>query len=220
MKRNGKESAQLNMLEGYLIKLGMLENRNLYPNSDFSIAVVRDLEYVDLWKIHVLKHWYDIRLKDNSLLYFYKEASKVSMSYLGCPYDSMTMDEFKESYGADTVDDEVEELYEEYLSTADIKRVPNYFRYDLEISSYREGEHPLAHMHCGLMESVRIGVGKELDFMSFSAFVLRQMYIDKWNIVLNNKDDYHELYIHKANLTDIAPQYYKQKDKEQDFYLF
>ena len=219
MNRSGKEYAQLNKLEEYLNKLGMFENRNLYPNSDFSIAAVRDLKYVDLWQIHVKSHWYDFRLKDNSLLYFYKEGPKVSMSYLGCPYDCITLDEFKEDYEADAETD-IEELYEEYLSTANIKSNPNYFRYDLEISSYREGEHPVAHIHCGLMNSVRIGVGKELDYMAFSAFVLRQVFVDKWNIVLNNKNDYHELYVHKTNLSDIAPQYYQPKDKEQDFYLF
>lgn len=219
MNRSGKESAQINKIEEYLGNLGMLENRNLYPNSDFTISSIRGLKYVDLWQIHVKRHWYDIRLKDNSLFYFHKEDRKVSMSYLGCPYDCITIDKFADEYDADE-NDSVEELYEEYLSTANIKPNPNYFRYDLEVTSYREGEHPVAHIHCGLMDSVRIGVGKELDFMSFSAFILRQVYVDKWDIVLNNKNSYHELYIHKVNLSDISHQYYQPKDKEQDFYLF
>lgn len=219
MNRSGKESAQLNKLDEYLCDLGLLDNRNPYPNSDFAISTVRGLSYVEIWRTHIKRRWYDFRLKDNSLFYFYKERTKVNMSYLGCPYNCMTNEEFRASYAADLEENKIEEMYEEYLSTANLKPNPNYFRYDIEKTSYREGEHPVAHIHCGMMDSVRIGVSKELDFMSFAAFILRQIYVDKWGIVLNNDNDYHELYIHKANLSDIAPQYYQPKDRYQDFYL-
>lgn len=221
MNRSGKECTQLNVLESYLKALGLLDSRNTFPNSGFSIAAVRGLEYVDIWKSHIQNQWYDYRLDDNSLLYFYRNGSEVNYSYLGCPYDCLSYSEYKAKAELDEFnDDDVEELYEDYLGTTELKHNPNYFRYDYEENSYRPGEHPVAHMHCGLMESVRIGFSKQLDLMSFMAFILRQIYNDKWDIILNNKNDYHELYVHKSNLEDIDSKFYQQLDKNQDFYLF
>lgn len=221
MNRKGKDATQLNQLTGYLKALKLLDSRNSFPNSGFSIAAVRGLSYADIWKLHIQKQWYDIRLDDNALFYFYKDGSNVSYSFLGCPFECESFSEYKsKAENADIEDYLIEESYEQYLGTSVIKESPYYFRYDLETTSYRPGEHPAAHIHCGLMDSVRIGVGKELDFMSFAAFILRQVYVDAWSVVLTSPDDYHELYCHKANLPDVSPQYFQQKDKDQDFYLF
>lgn len=220
MSRSGKENAQLNMLESYLKKLCLYDSRNTFPNTGFNIAAVRGLEYADIWKTHITHQWYDFRLDDNSLLYFHKEGSEVNYSYLGCPFDCISYKEYKTRVELDGYEDEdIAELYEDYLCTTNLKTTPNYFRYDYEEESYRPGEHPVAHMHCGIMESVRIGLTKQLDIMSFAAFVLRQVYVDKWSLVLNHKGDYHELYIHKANLSNIESKFYQQQDIEQDFYL-
>lgn len=221
MKRSGKEFTQLNVLESYLKALKLLDSRNTFPNSGFSISAVRGREYVDIWKAHIQNQWYDFRLDDNSLLYFYRDGNEINYSYLGCPYDCISYGEYKAKVELDGFDnDDVEELYEDYLGMTELKHNPNYFRYDYEVNAYRPGEHPVAHMHCGMMESVRIGFSKQLDQMSFVAFILRQVYIDKWDIVLNNKDDYHELYMHKTNLVNINPGFYQQLDKDQDFYMF
>lgn len=221
MNRSGKEFAQLNVLESYLKSLKLFDSRNTYPNSGFSISSVRGLEYVDIWKVHIQNQWYDYRLDDNSLLYFYRDGCEINYSYLGCPYECMSYSEYKAKSEFDEFDDyDVEELYEEYLGTTELKHNPNYFRYDFEVNAYRPGEHPVAHMHCGMMTSVRIGFLKKLDIMSFVAFILRQVYNDKWDIVLNNKNDYYELYLHKMYLDNIEPNYYQNLDKDQDFYMF
>lgn len=220
MRRSGAISAQLNQLESYLKGLRLYANRNFYPNSGFSISLVRDLSFVDIWKMHVQNQWYDFRLDDNSLLFYHQDEDGDNFSYLGCPYESSPYCEFKDKAVANGIDrSEIEEMYEDYLFTCPIKENPNYFRYDYNEKTYREGEHPVAHLHCGLMEGVRIGFMKRLDVMSYAAFILRQVYIHKWDIILCNKNDYSELYNSKSKIADIHPNYYKEKDKNQDFYL-
>lgn len=220
MNRSGKDLAQLNKLEFYMKDLQLLDSRNSYPDSGFSIAAVRGLKYVDVWRTHIKRQWYDIRLDDNSLFYFYKEGSEVSFSFLGCPYICAPYSVYKAKAEFEDMEESfIQECYEDELSTSEIKSNPYYFRYDYEDGSYRQGEHPVAHLHCGLMENVRIGSKKELDIMSFAAFVLRQVYIQQWDVVLNDEKKYHELHVSKVNLSDIKAEYYQSKDKDQDFYL-
>lgn len=220
MNRGGKESAQLNKLEDYLKKLGLLESRNSFPNSDFSIGAVRGLQYCDVWKKHINNQWYDIRLDDNSLLYFYRDRNGVSFSYLGCPYvcEPFRIYKAKQEF-VDYEDSFIQELYEDELNSSVIKPNPDYFRYDYEESSYKPGKHPVSHLHCGLMENVRFGVVKELDIMSFSALVLRQVYIQEWETVLEDELFFHELHVCKEGLPDIKPDYYQKTDIEKDFYF-
>lgn len=220
MKRKGKEAAQLNVLVGYLKDLGLLDSRNSYPNSDFTIAAIRALEYKDVWGEHVRNQWYDIRLDDNSLLYFYRDNTSVSFSYLGCPYECEPYSIYRSKQELHDFEDYfVQELYENELTSSQIKNNPCYFRFDYDEGSYRPGEHPVAHLHCGLMENVRIGFKIKLDIMAFVAFILRQVYVQHWNLVLNNQDDYRELFFCKSNLCNIEDSFYKQWDKDQDFYM-
>ena len=220
MKWGGKESAQLNKLEEYLKQLKLLDSRNSYPNGGFNLSAVRGLDYVDVWKTHVKHQWYDLRLDDNSLFFFNKEGDDANFSYLGCPYlcepysayrTKAEFEGFEESF--------IQELYEDELTSSDVNLKPYYFRYDYEEGSYREGEHPVSHLHFGLMESVRIGLSKTMDVMSFAAFILRQVYVHHWSMVLYDEHHYHELHICKNNLTDINPVFYKKFDQHQDFYL-
>ena len=220
MNWSGKEAAQLNKLDDYLRELGLSDSRNYCPDSGFTIAAVRGLKYAEVWGMHIKNQWYDIRLEDNSLFYFFKDKADVSFSFLGCPYNCEPYSKYKlkpEFAGFD--DSFLQELYENELTSSEIKENPNYFRYDYETNSYRSGEHPVAHMHCGLMDNTRIGLMKELDYMGFAAFVLRQVYVQHWDIVLSNEAKYHELYNFKSTLKDISSQYYQQKDKFQDLFM-
>lgn len=220
MSWTGKDSAQLNKLEDYLKLLDIFENRNMYPNPGFTLAAIRNLSYVDVWRTHVKNHWYNIRLDDNSLLYFFKKGKELSYSFLGCPYECESFKEYKNNPEFIGLDEELLfESYEGYVTSSDLKLNPYYFRYDYEEGSYRQGEHPVAHLHCGLMENVRIGLIKGFDIMAFVAFILRQVYVSKWSLVLQDKKKFHELYICKSGLSEIDMQYYQEHDRERDFYL-
>lgn len=220
MKWGGKEGAQLNKLEEYLKQLKLLDSRNNYPNGGFNLSAVRGLDYVDVWKTHVKHQWYDLRLDDNSLFFFNKEGDDANFSYLGCPYLCEPYSEYRtKSEFAGFEESFIQELYEDELTSSDVNPKPYYFRYDYEERSYREGEHPVSHLHCGLMENVRIGLSKTMDVMSFSAFILRQVYVHHWSMVLYDEPLYHDLHICKSNLTDIKPIYYNKFDQYQDFYL-
>lgn len=220
MIRSGKEAAQLNNLGVYLKKLQLDESRNYSPNSDFEISEVRGLKYFEIWEKHIKRQWYDFRLDDNSLLFFHKTATEASFSYLGCPYDCMSYREFKEKEYRDEDDDEIlTELYEEYIMTTKLKDNPNYMRYDYAENAYRPGEHPVSHLHCGLMDTVRIGLSRKLDFMAFVSLILRQLYCEKWNVVISYPETYQELFESKSKLEDIDSKFFQSLDKDQDYYL-
>lgn len=220
MNRGGRESVQLNKLEEYLKLLKLLDSRNNYPNGGFSISAVRGLDYVDVWKTHVKNQWYDLRLDDNSLFFFSKEGDDANFSYLGCPYLCEPYSQYRTKPEFEGLEESfIQELYENEITSSSENPKPYYFRYDYEENAYRAGVHPVSHLHCGLMENVRIGLLKTMDVMSFAAFILRQVYIQQWSNVLSDEPRYHELHICKDNLTDIKPEYYKKFDQHQDFYM-
>lgn len=220
MNRSGRDETQLNKIESYLKSLHLLDSRNSFPNGGFNIASVRGIPYVDVWRTHIKNQWYDIRLDDSSLFYFYKEGANVSLSYLGCPYSCVPYSVYKTRREfVDYEESFIQEMYEDELNSSTVKENPNYFRYDYEENSYRPGEHPVAHLHCGLMDNVRIGFSKELDFMSFTAFVLRQVYVQEWRAVLSDEATYHELHISKSGLKEIDSRFYQDHDKYRDFYM-
>lgn len=220
MGLTGAEMTQLNKLAKYLKDLGMLNDHCLHPNAGFSLGAVRGIPYVDVWKAHSLHYWYNLRLDDNSLLFFYREGNTVNFSFIGCPYDCVGFNEYKDARIREGVNRcDINEMYEDYLATTNLREIPYYFRYDYDDTTYREGEHPAAHLHMGFVEGVRIGVRYRLDIMSFMAFILRQTYLPQWVHVLNNPTMYQELYQYKAGIECIASQYYQLKDRDQDFYL-
>lgn len=216
----GKFATQLNTLEGYLSNLHLLKQRNLYQGPEFQMSSIRDLSYDEVWMAHFKKNWYHFLLEDNSLLFFKTEQPE-SFSYLGCPYVCFSYREFVAENGLDYTEirDSLSEDYENYLMQSELKQFPDYFRYDFDPGSYRPGLHPASHIHCGLTESVRIGILYEMDIMAFVGFILRQIYPGVWQTVLKNKGDYPELFGFKQGLTLINKQFYATNDQQQDWYL-
>jgi hypothetical protein len=99
------------------------------------------------------------------------------------------------------------------------RRIPcAYIRYDFDGGSFRTGVHPAAHIHIGLDNPIRIGLGKQLTPLAFLLFVIRQMYPENWERLLNNS--VHRTLPNKLhiNLEKVDDKYFGEHEKS-DLYL-
>ncbi len=147
-----------------LLESGLL--LELVKNPVLKISVWRDLEnYKKVWKAHYRIKSFHFRLIDHSLFRFLLIDRKVTYEYLNCPYY----------------------IKEDFLEEQEpIEILPTPIRYDYEPSTFNPISHPIAHIHIGLDNSIRIGTDCKLTPLSFLLFCLRQMYPNYWKSIFNN----------------------------------
>lgn len=145
-----------------------------------SPAECRQLDYVDLWKLHRENRAYDLRLSDQSLIDFRIDGAptKYSYTFLQCPLELETYHDFLLGLGREhhDVGNKYREDYEQEVATADLRGEHVTFRYDCDPVSYRCTAHPVAHLHTGIQTQVRIACRNHWSPLSFVLFVLRQVY--------------------------------------------
>lgn len=76
--------------------------------------------------------------------------------------------------------------YQNVIDTAAERRHVTPIRYDYDPRGYQEGVHPVAHIHIGLGNEVRLCSNK-MSAASFVLFVMRQMYPKSWEQLLTRK---------------------------------
>lgn len=156
----------LPVMKKILSKSNLLLESPKYPSMKSSVW--KDLEnYKNLWKDHYRNRTYHFRLIDHSLLRFIFMDKKKTYEYLNCPY------RIKENFLED----------EEPIET-----LPTPIRYDYEPLNFNPMTHPVAHIHIGLENPIRIGTNCVLNPLSFLLFCLRQMYPNYWENILKNEN--------------------------------
>lgn len=166
-----------------------------YGHDHFALATemvreLRELSYLDQWKTCRSNEWFHIEMEDLSLLLF-TEGATSSYSYLQCPLDVPSYRQFLEQRGlAFSTQNRRENLddYSMLLETAGLRQHLTPMRYDLDPNGYRSGVHPLAHIHIGLSNNVRIGIRKKMTPLAFVLFVMRQAYPESWARLLQQKE--------------------------------
>jgi hypothetical protein len=178
------------------------------------------MRYKDYWEFCFRNSAYNFQLKDNCLIQFSFKGTNVSYSYLGCPYNCLSYEDFviDQEFDYDEVGDGLNDEYMLYISQCDVVESPNMIRYDLDSSSYIEGRHPAAHLHVGLNNHIRICIIKKLDLVAFVFFVLRQNYPDIWHNFIRDATNHPIVSKHKVGLTVVERKYFNQMD-EWEFYL-
>jgi hypothetical protein len=156
-----------------------------HPRSNF-----KGLSYLQIYQACLELGYFHFQLLDNSLLEFRADCFQpLVMSYVfyECPYQIVSFEEFVSKIINDQSDLDdlgtIYEIYEEqYLSTIsrDIKKFVCPIRYDYNESLYSPGIHPVSHMHIGLNNEIRIGLRRVLTPLSFTLFIIRQCYPNKW----------------------------------------
>ena len=178
------------------------------------IGELRTLSYLDQWRTALAQGWYHVRLEDHSLFVF--DENGPSYSYLQCPLSLETMREFLHRTGRDyTVRDrrEAQEEYEQVWETAALRTHVTPIRFDFDQPAYRSGTHPLAHVHIGLENSVRMGLRRVMSPVSFCLFVMRQMYPDCWHQLLDYSEQVQLPRICRADLPLVEQAYWGDRDQ-------
>lgn len=210
----GRFYAQLNTLSGILRSINLLEEYNMYPEQiNLSLSEVRKCNYHDLWKIYFTNNYYHFRLIDNSLICF--NPDNFSFSFIDNPFVCISFNDFIIEH--DLMDEEDQYIlypdYEQYLSECSFKEFPLSIRYDYAENSYNEGLHPVSHLHIGEGNNSRIGLIHKLDPESFVYLIIRQVYPEYWNEILNKGGHLKKIKTNKNNLVVINNNYYNSRDQ-------
>lgn len=154
------------------------------------ISELRECSYIERWRRSREKGWFHIELEDHSLFLFDEAGERASFSYLECPLDVPSFEEYLASLGVEHTKRNRREFAEDYQSVVETAGAREYvtpIRFDLDPVAYRAGVHPLAHLHVGLGNNVRIGLRKRMTRLSFLLFVMRQMYPACWERLINHQ---------------------------------
>jgi hypothetical protein len=174
--------------------ISLLAHANAWPPAYAGIGKdVRKQPYRKEWEHYESRSLFDFKLTDGSLLQF-KDAPEAHTEASFCFYESpLAVDDF-ETFVVMTYDTTAANLgdlieiaqdeYEAYLSSAGLKKAIAAIRYDFSPPLYREGCHPASHVHVGHGNEVRIGTRRVMNPVSFTLFVLRQVYPNHWTRLL------------------------------------
>ncbi|WP_189630511.1 DUF2290 domain-containing protein [Roseivirga thermotolerans] len=198
----------------FLKSMDLLEEFNPNPEKlGLNLAEIRKLSFEKLWKTHFAGNCYHFHLLDGALINFNVESQ--SFSYFGNPFDCMTFTDFLHEHGY--MDDSDKYVlgpdYEQYVSECAIKEFPFAIRYDYDETSYNEGLHPVSHLHLGINNSTRIGIKKLIDPEAFIYFIVRQLYPEYWQKVLQDSKQISRIEKAKSAMPAIENKYYNKKDQ-------
>jgi len=184
------------------------------PTADV-IGELRELSYFDQWRAATENKWYHLKLEDHSLFIFNEGALNPSYSFLHAPIIAPTMREFLRSKDLLVTAANVREHLEEYslvLDTAEFRQHVLPIRFDYDPTGYRTGVHPLAHLHFGLENSVRVGLARGMTAEAFVLFVMRQMYPECWERLLSQRDNFKLRSSIRTSLSAIPTPYWGDLD--------
>lgn len=211
----------VNILKGIdlLSKCGLFQLENPYPKVPEDIASkCRKKDYHEVWKILLEESYFRIQLKDYSFFIFaYQSENNLSMSYYGCPYSFMTIENYiVENIGENNYEPSLiytyREEYEQALNECPPIKAPVTFRYDYSPNLYKSGTHPASHIHIGHENHIRISCRMILSPLSFIAFSLRHQYPDIWkNKALKSEV---KLFSHaiRDKINIVSEEYFQQHD--------
>jgi hypothetical protein len=179
------------------------------------IGELRELPYLDQWRLVIEKKWYHLRLEDHSLFIFNEGQGSPSYSFLHAPVVAETMREFLRNKNLDVTSANARGFAEEYSLVLDTAQLRNHvlpIRFDFDYTGYRAGVHPLAHLHFGLENNVRVAVKKSMSAEAFVLFVMRQMYPECWERLLSQRQSFKLAKSIRTALVALPEKYWSDLD--------
>lgn len=200
---------------------GVSANRTLHPNYPADLPnIMRSLNYRDRWQRCIDNLWYDYSFEDGALLQFRHSERSMSFSFIECPFEYPTFEDFAYERMGEDWEHFVEELQSEYelMRSSEVsEHSVTPLRYDYEPDLYREGLHPAGHLHFGVDCEIRLAVRKVLNPISFVMFVVRQHYPLRWEEFLRREDAEMRAREVRANLDDVPEALFKKRDLYEMF---
>jgi hypothetical protein len=180
------------------------------PHFSFTKSVVQSLRimsYHEQWRNSFYNGWFHIKLENLSLMTFSVQDGFPSYSYIDRPIDVPSFREYLASKGepfTQKVRDQYNSEYEEVISTAKFRPHVTPIRYDFDPTGYRAGVHPVAHIHIGTDNQIRVGTRRELTPTAFLLFTMRQLYPECWERLLSKRDSLKLKRKIRDNLVELA----------------
>ncbi len=194
--KNSIHYPQINKSHKFLKKVGLIKNYNPHQKHPQKPgALFRDMNYDDYWKTVYSEAYYTFLLEDNSLICFENQIlgndDFACYTYLECPYSGGTYQDFLENIelSYDTVGDERQTEYEQYLTELEPKPNVNPIRYEFRPDQHNPGLHPASHLHVGFQNDFRLGCGVLFTPLMFVLFIIRQVYPNIWQQELRGEID-------------------------------
>ena len=184
-----------------LKELGMrkgLQNHKHIPYSKDLITVSKKGDLSKLYDYMSENLDYDILLKDDSMITMNMQDGLVKMTFIQRPTKYIEFMNFVSEYHKDALrefnkEEYLWELYNEeyqqHLDTLELNKAALYIRYDEDPDSYKVNTHPYIHIHIGMNNNIRIPSSVEITPLSFTFFILQQVYYDKWVSEFNKQKD-------------------------------
>lgn len=196
-----------------------------YASPNFQITQemvfeLRQLDYLDQWKISRLNKWCHILLDDLSFFAFSEIGGKPSYGYYPCPLEIESIKKFLHERGVEPTQRNRAEYAEEYdlsIQTSSLKSSATPIRYDIDIGAYRPNVHPVAHLHLGLDNQIRIATRRVMTPIAFVLFVIRQTYPDNWIKLLAHRENLKLEKKLRANLPKVEDAFWKEEDELQSY---
>jgi len=189
----GLFQTQINTVEEIFKRIGLFEERQHHPNKSTQASSFRGKSYREVYEICLRDYIYDFRLADQSLFLFVSGYDNhhilhPAFSYYECPQNIMDYKSFVEDalgmeLNPEQLDDEFRIDYEDYVVSADFKRVVTPLRYDYDPKCYEAGSHPASHVHFGFSNEIRVATRRIMNPISFALFVVRQIYPFQWKLL-------------------------------------
>lgn len=176
----------------FLNQKNLLKEENMHkwnPYSEECKEYSKGTDYIELYQKMVDHRDYDILLFDDSMLQMSLSNGESRFVYIQNPLFFITFENYLIEngieYSSEFADCYHEAFYDEYQQALEGMKVNSgavYLRYDVDVRGRNGNEniHSYTHLHVGLNNSIRIPVAKHLTPYTFTMFVLRNVYYDKW----------------------------------------
>lgn len=179
------------------------------------IGELRVLPYFGQWKRALEEEWFHVKMEDHSLFLFNDGPGGPSYSFLHAPVVADSYRSFLIKQGLLYTARNRSQYMEEYgmvFETAQARQHVTPIRYDLDRINYREGVHPVAHIHIGLDNKVRLAVRREMSPVSFALFVMRHMYPECWTRLVERATQFRLKRLMRDGLQVIPEDYWNEID--------
>lgn len=201
-----------------------LQNHRIIPYSKDLINVSKKGDHRKLYDYMSENMDYDILLKDDSMITMNMQDGLVKMSFIQRPTKYIEFMDFVSEYHKEDLrvfsnEEDFRELYNEeylhHLDTLELNKAALYIRYDEDPVLYKENTHPYIHIHIGMNNSIRIPSSVEITPLSFTFFILQQVYYDKWVNEFSKQQDspnYILEYSKKDKTISVDAMHWKDKE--------
>lgn len=191
---------------------------NKFSNDYNNVLLYNKDDYYKLYTTAMENEDYDFHItKDNSFFQFYSEKVKnkvVSIHYVfySCPKDVSLLDDIMSEEDNDAGN---KGMYYNLIDSVDFKKNVLYFRFDYEKDLYKKIIHPIAHLHIGFDNEIRIPLDKILTPEAFVDFVMKYAYKELWQEAVKKNTDFAErIKILSSQCEELAKQFFTVEERE------